>query len=119
MSRFKLYQNHPSHAILNEMNRLGREAAMAEYPRVKAYVEVMWSGGSEYWKPEYFAFYENVSNIEADSLDGVFEIGNIGPEENIERFLPMHSVSVGDIIENEEGEFWIVDGCGFAKVEIA
>ncbi len=51
-------------------------------------------------------------------LDGVFEIGNIGPEENIERFLPMHSVSVGDIIEAPNGAYWIVDGCGFAKVEI-
>jgi hypothetical protein len=118
MSKFKLYQNHPSRALLNEANRLGREDAMLENPQYKAYVMVNFSGGSKYYKPWMFAFYENVSDIEAESLDGVFEVGNIGPEENITRYLPMHSVSVGDIIETPDGEFWMVDGCGFNKVEI-
>lgn len=119
MSKFKLYQNHPSRALLNEMNRLGREAAMVEYPQVKAYVLVNFSGGSDYYKPWMFAFYNNVSDIEANDLDEVFHIGNIGPEENITRYLPMHSVSVGDIIEDPDGKFWMVDGIGFSEVEIS
>ena len=30
-------------------------------------------------------YYTHVSNITADSLEGVFHVGNVGPEENIER----------------------------------
>ena len=58
-------------------------------------------------------YYEHVSNITADSLEGVFEIGNIGPEENIERFAPMHSLSVGDVVLDQDGMFHMVASFGF------
>jgi len=61
-------------------------------------------------------YYTHVSNITADSLNDVFEIGNIGPEENIERFAPMHSVSVADIIVDEEGNKNVVASLGFEEV---
>lgn len=60
--------------------------------------------------------YEKVAVIEADSFDGVFEIGNIGPEQNIERLAPMHSVSVGDIILADSGEVVYVAPYGFNRI---
>ena len=62
-------------------------------------------------------YYEHVSNITADSLEGVFEIGNIGPEENIERFAPMHSLSVGDVVLDQDGMFHMVASFGFDAVD--
>ena len=62
-------------------------------------------------------YFENVSNITADSLEGVFHVGNMGPEENIERFAPMHSVSVGDVVLDENGTYHMVASFGFDAVD--
>ena len=59
--------------------------------------------------------YVIVAKIEADDLNHVFEIGNIGPEEKIIRSEnPMHSISVGDVIYNEQDKkYSIVKPVGF------
>jgi hypothetical protein len=62
------------------------------------------------------AMYEMVAEIDAEDLDGVFQIGNIGPEENIKRLKPMHSVSVGDVILDDKGNANYVDCFGFGTV---
>ena len=61
-------------------------------------------------------YYTHVSNITAEGLEDVFQIGNIGPEENIERLAPMYSVSVGDIVEDENGNKSVVASFGFKEV---
>lgn len=60
--------------------------------------------------------YEKVAEIDADSFDDVFRIGNIGPEYKITRYAPMHSLSVGDIILAESGEVVYVDNFGFKTI---
>jgi hypothetical protein len=60
--------------------------------------------------------YAKVAVIEADSLSQVFEIGNIGPEENIERLARMHSVSVGDVIVSDSGDAVYVAPVGFKAI---
>lgn len=60
--------------------------------------------------------YNKVAVIEADSFGEVFDIGNLGPEQNIERIAPMHSVSVGDIIMSESGEVKYVAPFGFNTI---
>ena len=62
-------------------------------------------------------YYTHVSNITALNLEGVFHVGNMGPEELIERLAPMHSLSVGDIVENTDGEKQVVADFGFKKVD--
>ena len=57
--------------------------------------------------------YTHVANIEADDYNQVFEIGNIGPEQNIERLARMSSVSVGDVIVGPDGTIVVVAGIGF------
>jgi len=61
--------------------------------------------------------YAPACHIEADSLDDVFEIGNIGPEKRIERLGVMHSVSVGDVVEDETGKYHCVTPIGFKAIE--
>ena len=62
-------------------------------------------------------FYTHVANITADSLDHVFEISNLQQEEDkVERLHPMRSVSVGDIIRDENGISSVVCNWGFVQI---
>jgi len=61
-------------------------------------------------------YYTHVANITADTLEGVFHVGNMGPEENIERMSRMHSISIGDIVETADGEQSVVATFGFKEV---
>ena len=60
--------------------------------------------------------YTKVAEVVADDLDHVFEVGNIGPEDRITRLAPMHSFSVGDIIEDAEGNRWMIANVGFTPL---
>lgn len=81
------------------------------YPEYKAHLDVIQGKYEEY----YFRYYSLVATIDAESLDGVFRIGNIGPEYAIDRFKPMHSISVGDIIFDGE-RFHLVAPIGFVDI---
>ena len=61
-------------------------------------------------------YYKPVADIITEDFDGVFEIGNIGPEEQIIRKAPMHSVSVGDVIVREDGVTKFVAPFGFISI---
>jgi len=67
-------------------------------------------------KALYENLYNAVSYIEADSLNEVFQVGNIGPESQITRLDRMASVSVGDLIEDEDGNRHVVANFGFKEV---
>ena len=58
--------------------------------------------------------YTKVAEVVADDdLNHVFEVGNIGPEDRITRLDKMHSISVGDIIADADGNCWVVMDVGF------
>jgi hypothetical protein len=59
--------------------------------------------------------YSKVAVIEAEDLEQVFTIGNIGPEHRIERLAPMHSVSVGDVVVDSNGLASFVAPLGFKQ----
>jgi len=61
--------------------------------------------------------YEHVANLDAEDLNEAFQIGNIGPEEAYTRFKPMHSVSVGDILVDDNNDVHIVASFGFDTLE--
>ena len=61
--------------------------------------------------------YVHVADIEANDMNEVFQIGNIGPEERIDRKADMYSISVGDLIEDENGSISVVAAFGFIKLE--
>lgn len=63
--------------------------------------------------------YRMVALVDGKSLDDVFNIGNIGPESKLERIEPMHSVSVGDIIEDLViGKTFVVAKFGFEEINM-
>ena len=60
--------------------------------------------------------YTKVAEVVADDLNHVFEAGNIGPEDRITRHDHMHSISVGDIIEDPDGVKHVVASFGFEQL---
>ena len=60
--------------------------------------------------------YTKVCIIDADDLDTVFNIGNVGPEHKIERVSKMHSISIGDVIIASDGSRNVVSNFGFQEV---
>jgi hypothetical protein len=63
--------------------------------------------------------YRMVALIDGKTLDDVFTIGNIGPESSIERVEPMHSVSVGDIIQDViDNKTFVVAKYGFEEIDM-
>jgi len=54
-------------------------------------------------------------------LNAVFHIGNQGPWDRVEYLenkfnRTMHSISVGDIVESEDGNRYFVDFSGFGEL---
>jgi hypothetical protein len=58
-------------------------------------------------------YYTHVANITAEDYNDCFEVGNIGPDENIERLSRMSSLSVGDVIVAEDGTVAVIAPIGF------
>ena len=58
-------------------------------------------------------YYTHVANITAEDYNDCFEVGNIGPDENIERLSRMSSLSVGDVIVAEDGTVAVIAPVGF------
>lgn len=117
--KYRVYQIHLSSDERLALNALGREEAAKQFRRIKAYNEVMWSGGSKYFRPAMRTAYDETLVIEANDLNEVFEVGNIGPQREGAAILPLrkfHSVSVGDVIVDEEGTAYMVDPYGFTEV---
>lgn len=114
--KYELHQIHLSDAEIDKVNAEGHDSVdknklSIEMTVRRNQIELL---AKEAWSKGYFT---HVSNITTDKgLDGVFEIGNIGSEENIERLSEMHSVSVGDIIIDNKGKKFVVASLGFKEV---
>lgn len=115
--RYTVFQFKLSRAARDAVNSLGWTDAMKQFPEVEIQLNVSFSGGSEGFSAWMSKYYEAVCNIDAATLNGVFHIGNMGPEESIERLGKMHSVSVGDVIrDNDMGTYHMVDDEGFTQL---
>ena len=111
---YKLYQIHLTDAEVDMVNAKGHNSV----PKQKLKLDMNFCDNiAEISKTAMeLGYYTHVSNIEADSLEGVFEVGNIGPEQNITRLAPMHSVSVADVVETPEGVRHVVASVGFQEL---
>lgn len=114
---FKVYQIHPQQAVYESVNSVGHIEAGKQFPIWKAKLDIM--SGSEGFTPEYSTHYSHVADIDAEDLERVFHVGNMGPESAITRHSRMHSVSVGDIVVDESGQGYMVDPVGFSPVEFS
>ena len=114
--KYELHQIHLSDAEIDKVNAEGHDSVDKNKLHIdmtlrRNQIELL---AREAWSKGY---YTHVSNIETDEgLSGVFSVGNIGPEENIERLAPMYSASVGDIIIDNKGKKFVVASLGFKEV---
>lgn len=108
MAQYKVFQFQLDDADTDLVNAQGWDAS----DKLRAYMEVRFGR----WSPVAHKYYDLVAEIEATDLEQVFEIGNIGPEQAITCHAPMHSVSVGDIIMDEQGDMHLVASMGFTKI---
>ena len=117
MSKFKVYQIQLTKAEIEMINTNGHNSV----PKQKMRLDISMPVGEPIaaMAKEALAadYYTHVANIEAYSLEDVFECGNIGPDKNIERLSPMMtSISVGDVVEDEDGVRHVVASFGFEEV---
>ena len=113
--KYKLFQIHVTKAEHNKINAEGHDSV--EKHKMKLDMSFSKDEASIAKKAFEKGYYTHVSNITTDKgLEGVFEVGNIGPEENIERLHPMYSTSVGDIVVDPEGNKHVVASFGFKEV---
>ena len=112
MAIYEIHQINLTDRQIDEVNTPGTE--LPEF--FKKYTRTTFA-------PEASAIYDaidmygHVANITAENLNAVFHIGNMGPEENIDRFDRMHSLSVGDIIvDTTDGATHYVDSTGFGRL---
>ena len=112
---YKLYQIHLTEAEHNQVNAEGHNSV----PKQKLKLDMNFNEHPEAIAKEGMAkgYFTHVSNIYTEQgLEGVFEVGNIGPEANIERLAPMYSVSVGDVVEDPQGVRHVVASVGFKQL---
>ena len=113
---YQVYQIHLTNEDIALINSTGDHAAVPANAlkqkmsfgrdRIGGYAAEAWDKG----------YYTHVANITAEDINEVFEIGNIGPEQNIERIAQMHSVSVGDMIIVDDGTQVVVADIGFIAI---
>ena len=112
--KYAIYQIQLSDAQYDLINAKGHNAVPSHMAKMDMTMDFRGEkiGGlaSDAWDN---GFYTHVSNIEAADVNQVFEIGNMGPEEKIERLTRMSSLSVSDIIVDEEGQIIVVAPVGF------
>ena len=111
---YKLYQIQLTEAEYNKINAEGHNSV----PKHKAKLDMSFTDKVAELASDAFSkgYYTHVSNIEAEGLEGVFEVGNIGPESAITRLAKMYSVSVADVVETPEGVRHVVASIGFKQL---
>jgi hypothetical protein len=117
--KFSIYQARISSEAMDKINAVGWDGDFGEYDaECRIQRDVLFHGGSEKFTPDMSEYFSIVGIVEATDLDEVFHIGNIAHDRINMVADRMRSVSVGDIIEcHDTGDCFMVDGCGFSKVE--
>jgi hypothetical protein len=115
--KYKVFQIKLSDAEVDHVNKHGHDSVPKNSARLDMNLRANDTGilAADAFRKGY---YTHVSNITADSLEGAFHVGNMGPESSIERLGPMHSLSVGDMVEDDAGKMSVVADWGFKDVTI-
>lgn len=116
--KFAIYQFNLSREAANRINEVGFNGDLGEFAADAKIQRDVKFFGSERWEPKMASRYNLVARCEADNLDQVFHMGNgYGDQDKIERLERMHSVSVGDLVEDvETGELFMCDPEGWTSI---
>lgn len=96
----------------DEIALLNREGWGCTDPRIQAY------GRRSLGEVGPIELYDHVANVDTDDLEAAFILMNLWNDESkITRIgESISSMSVGDIIENEQGERFVCASFGFNKI---
>jgi hypothetical protein len=84
-------------------------------PRLKAYFDRSWPMST--FKAENFQYYTHVANVDTTDFEDAFRLMNLWDDESkVERLGPCSSMSVGDILELEDGSRYRCASFGFTAI---
>ena len=108
----KVYQIQLTNAEMDLINLDG------EYtPRVNAYFD---RSSDRTFKAENFQYYTHVANVDTDDMEEAFRAMNLWDgSSDVKRLGHCYSMSVGDIIEMEDGTKFRCASFGFTELENA
>ena len=117
MTTYSVYQIQLTNAQVDLINAEGHNAVPAHKAKMDMQFDFAGTGIAT-MASDAFAegHYGKVCQIQANDLNEVFHIGNMGPETAIDRGplnTRMSSISVGDIIEDADGTRFVVANHGF------
>lgn len=105
----KVYQIQLTDAEINAINS-GETS-----DRIKAYFDRGFEGT---FKAENFQYYTHVANVDTNDMEEAFELMNLWEDESkVEKLGPCSSMSVGDILELEDGSKYRCASFGFTQLE--
>lgn len=113
--KYQVYQIQLTDAEVDTINSTGSHNSVPKQA-LKLKMDMDFAGhkiGGLAAEADEAGYYQLVATIEAADANQVFEIGNIGPERNIQRHNRMHSISVGDMIVDADGTKIVVAPVGF------
>lgn len=84
-------------------------------PRLKAYFDRSFDST---FKAENFEHYNHVANVYTDEMEEAFRLMNLweGSDNIVEKLGPCSSMSVGDILEMEDGSLYRCASFGFTAI---
>ena len=114
----KIHQIQLTEAQVNLINADGHDAVPAQSAKL-----AVSCFGAEKFESENFAFYTEAYQVHTDDKNLAFEVTNLW-EDKSRHFVEVigdrgYSTSIGDILEMDNGEFFMVEPCGFAQIEVA
>jgi len=101
-------------------NDFGWDGAIAKSGAWKAKMDGMHFSQDDDFQIENFAYYQDVFDVQAESLDHVFHLTNMWNDPDAVAMIQTgHSTSVGDIIvDKSNGDHYIVCDFGFKLLGI-
>ena len=120
MPSYKVYQMKLTNDQVDEINEQGAENSSLW----KFYNDAnMFPDGDKVQNALRMGLYDHMANIEAPDMNQVVHLGNTedGISDKIE-FLDnkfgrkMHTITIGDVVEDPDGQKWFVNFGGYEKV---
>ena len=84
-------------------------------PKTTAYADKGFKG----YQSGTAEYYKYVANVYTNDLEESFRLMNLWEDYSLVKFVNNerpYSMSVGDVVQTEDGEFYAVAGCGFDKI---
>ena len=116
MKTYRIYQIPSDRGARDDINENGW-GALKNHPAQEAYQNLMM--GADKYEEKYNVYFQHVANIAAESVEDVFTVGNVGPDNQIERLteLNMRSVSIGDVVVDcDTGRCFMIDSFGYERI---